>query len=862
MSNNHSYCHILLASLAILGGGLLTGCQEETLTGDDTVPSVELSVVSTDAGTAEVSLKTTAIAEYAYAVYSAEPETEITEDVLFMSGTSGECSDGENTFTVSGLEPLTDYTIYLAATTVSDEYYGEVLTARFTTTDYSEDITLVETFYDGFSVHIKMPESVTEAGHVLRYTFGNLFMYNYNKLGWSASSDASMLEANGGQYTESSVTVTYNDDNVSYIDADGTEVVLHDPIAPGEPVMFFVGEFGEGESMYGWGTGWYDAMFDEAAYQEALWSGSGDIDEADYWTGYYNRMSLRAREPEVLDATVDVDMDIQAVTGTIKFTPDPEVYQYCVLAMDQTSYDMVLQYLDGNEDYLQWFSTSYYAAMMLGMRTFMGNTEMSLSDYLFLQEQSHYHLLVTAMGDVNGTSQSFRHLEFDTTGKQLDPPVVTVTAYDDDNPYEVRFNIKNTGSEDIVSGMYAANYERDWAGVLDYMTYADVAASGNPFTAEEVAQINTEEGLDVTFTTIDGMTTRLAVLVYNSEQTANDLNSEGSPAVADATSPYQPDAARVESPLFSSLEGEWTMTAAVSAFDYNEGGYVDQGEKSVKVTVYDGIEDYPETLPDEVYGYYTPMTAEEVDALYDEFKKEAEAFNARVRGQNRLLCLGFGYEAADMPGSFAVTTPYELFCNPDYSSYDVASLFYDFGPKWYLQVNEDGTVTVPVNSSLMYPLSAWTDNVYYLAGYEDSGYISVGEDNATVTFPVEVASDASSFTVAPMELDGVEFFPNVVYIYYGTYASLGGNRIDSPLTLTRGWSPESASSQSVPGPSVKNTLKLYPVNGVSSASVQRPKSRTPFRALKPYTRVDDFRIVPADEFERNLMEYNRQIQSR
>ena len=112
------------------------------------------------------------------------------------------------------------------------------------------------------------------------------------------------------------------------------------------------------------------------------------------------------------------------------------------------------------------------------------------------------------------------------------------------------------------------------------------------------------------------------------------------------------------------------------------------------------------------------MTKEEVDALYDEFKMEAEAFNARVRGQNRLLCLGFGYDTddADTP-QFPSITPYELFCNPEYSSYDVASLFYDFGPKWYLQIAEDGSVTAPFNSNRMYPLQAWTDNIYYLAAF-------------------------------------------------------------------------------------------------------------------------------------------------
>ena len=371
---------------------------------------------------------------------------------------------------------MTDYTLYLAATTTEETYYGEILTVNFSTSDFEEDVTLVDTYYDGFSIHVKMPESVKQAGNVLRYTYGNLVMYNTNKSGWMATSDASMLEANGGQYMEDSQTITYNDENAYYVDEFGEEVVLHDPIVPGEPVVFFAGEFGWGESMYGWGEGWYAARFDEAAYQDALWGGTGEVNEDDFWSGYFYKTKFTVREPEVLDATVDVDCsNVQAVTGTIKFTPDDEVLQYCVVVTDETSYQMVLDYLDGNKDYLQWFTTSYYASFMLGMRTFQGNTEIDLTDYLYLQEQSHYHVLVTAMGDEEGMTQSFRHVEFDTTEKTMEAPVVTVTAVENtDKPFEVSFNVKNTGNVEVASATYAANYERDWAAALQYMTYADI----------------------------------------------------------------------------------------------------------------------------------------------------------------------------------------------------------------------------------------------------------------------------------------------------------------------------------------------------------------------------------------------------
>lgn len=865
MSNSHSNWLSLIACLALIGGGVITGCnqEEELLTGGD--PSVELSVVSVDASTATLNLTSSGISDYAYVVYSdsEKPETDPAAVTIYRDGVTGTCSDGENAFTVTGLSPLTDYTLYLAATATSGAYYDDVVTASFTTTDYSADLTLVETYYDGFTMQIRMPEEVTERGNVLRYTMGNLLMYNSNKNGWMASTDALTLESNGGQYTDASVSVTYNDDNIytGEVDEWGEEVYLHDPIVPGEPLIFLVGEFAWGESNYGWGEGWYSALFDDAAYQDALLTSAGEVDEADYWTGHYARQTFTSRSPETLDATVGIETDMQAVSGTINFTPEDGVYQYCVCLLDEASYQMVLEYLNGEEDYMQWFTTSYYASAMLGMRTFTGNQSVNVSDYLYLSEDTEYHILLTAMGDEEGTTQSYIHQTFRTTPKQLAAPEVTVTAIDNpsgtEDPYEVWFNIKNTGDVEVASAMYAANYVRDWEGALNMgMYYSDIIAQGNAFTSAEVAAINSDEGLDVSFTTIDGMTTRLGVLAYNSEETANDVNSEGSPAIAEATSIDQPDADRVESGLFDSLVGDWTMTASVSLYDYYEGGYVDEGEQSIKVSIYNGLDDYPETLPSEVYDNYSDMSTEEVDALYDEFKMEAEAFNAKVRGQNRLLCLGFGYDE-DGSTSLSAATPYELFCSPEYSGYDVPSLFYDFGPKWYLQVASDGTVSVPLNSTRMYPLQAWTDNIYYLAAYNsDSGYVSVGEDDENAYIPATVSSDNGTVTVGPMVRDEVEYYPNAVYIYYASYAYLGGKRIDTAPVLTKGWSGD-AVAQSASSSPRKPSVQVESSNGmplmVSSAA--RPKSRTSFIALKKYER-SDYRIVPAGEFEESLKAYS------
>ena len=175
-----NYFTLLLASLLLAWGGL-SGCktpeeEQEEPTPEVTEPSVEIAFASSDANSAAFTVKTAEIAQIAYAAFAGTPDAEQTEDVLFMNGTTAECKDGDNSITVSGLEPNTNYTLYVAAITVDDEYYGEVVTQDFSTGDYEEDVTLVDVGYNNFTVHVKVPESVKENGNVLRFSYGPAFL--------------------------------------------------------------------------------------------------------------------------------------------------------------------------------------------------------------------------------------------------------------------------------------------------------------------------------------------------------------------------------------------------------------------------------------------------------------------------------------------------------------------------------------------------------------------------------------------------------------------------------------------------------------------------------------------------------------
>lgn len=835
-----------------------------------TPPTAELSVVTTGTTEAVLNLHTGSISEYAWLVYSEDPGTAPVPDVLFATGTVSACVDGDNAFTVSGLEGNMTYTVYLAAKTIDDEYYSDVLSATFTTTDYTEPLTVVEADYDGFRIHVNVPESVTSAGNALRYLVTDLYSYNMNKNGWmGVYPDAEFMASNGSPdfYVDASRTLLFDNSEESLIG--------HVYFVPGMPVVFRVGEFEYGD-LYG-NEGYYIPLFD----YEGFYSDTDPIaNEGNYWTGHHAETVVYLREPEPLNAKVEVQLDIQAVKGTITLTPQEGVYQYCVFVLDQATYDTMLGWLDNNESNLQWFVTSQ-TAFMNGALSLSGNQVLKLEDlYYDVPEDSHYHLLITSMGNEEGTSQSFQHLEFDTTLKTLEAPEITVTPVGgevSDDPFSVTFNVKNTGSVPVTSAAYNANYESEWAGLLAYMDYSQILSSyGNAFSATEVELINSEAGYNVTFNSVDGMATRLAVIGYNDENTPNVIE-DGGPAVAVQTTPYQPADEKVDSPLFTELVGDWTMSAEVSEYDYYEGGYSRLGKQTTKVTIYDGLE-FPDVLPEDVYANYPDKTAEELDVLYEEFKLEAEAFNRKVRGQNRLLCVGFGFESPDTyRPTMSAQTPYELFCNPDYSGYDVATLFYDFGPKWYIEVAADGTVTAPFNSKTMSPLTAWTGTGYYLAGNNpDAGYLTYNYDSegkvVDAEFPVEVTDDNATVVVSPLMAtpDGydapVPFYPNAVApSMYG--ATLGGYRIDTELTLTKGWTGDDAGTSAAPasvrGGNEASAPVFSPVyGGVHSVPAVRPKSRTvvPESAKVKYEEVE-IEVLTIDKFNEYLNS-RRQSESR
>lgn len=815
--------HFLLSLTLLVGTGYgLAGCSSNEEPTPEPVPNektkVELAAGDVTPGNATVILNAKGIRSYAFVTYTKAdaPASIPSAAVINATGATGDCAEGLNTIRIYDANaPETEYVVYFALTTEDGDFYKEVLKVEFKTSAIGETVALVQSKPDGLVVNINVPESVKEAGHVLRYTFADWFTFHTRGMGL----DSDALIYNTGKFLSESATLTLDNEHAydwDDLDPNGDPISLYNLMCPGEPILFVVGEFGLGNTPMGWTEGYYDPCFDLEKYLNDMGGGAfmaaehrpsplaldPNSDEDKYWTGYHSRHVFYTSMPEKMEQKVSVSVTNLSTTGfTINFIPDDGIKYYCIYVADEQLYKDYTQAI-GGEELWQWFVTSNAGMWEGGMTVmpengeeFAGPRVLPCTEFMlgYPQAGSTYHVIVTAIGSEDAMKQSFTHEIFQVPNYTMSAPQVVVTPLPEKSTDSfIYFNVKNANpSVPIVVAKSLCNYDREWD--LAGADYASMLASyGVPLSVEDIAKINSEEGLEFEYPTRPNATSRMAMYVENLEGLANDLSS-GTTAVAEVRSKPRADAPRVESPLFDDLCGEWTATASVSVWNYSDGGYTPKAEPvSTPVTIAGGIE-IAETVPSDLVDLYPLWTPEKLAAMYEEYKEEGALFNRSVRGQNRLLCLGFNFEQdKTFAQRLALQTPYDLLIHPSYSTPTVANIFYDFGPKWYLQIAEGDKVTAPINSEEFSPLSNWADrSLYTMVAHTGTEMLGVNPEatgnDRTLHFPVEVSADKNRITINPYVYEGKTYYPSLAYSRQGAYSQTG-TLITSPIVLTRGGS--------------------------------------------------------------------------
>ncbi len=842
-----------------------------------------LELKAVDVDYVELNVSAPAEVDMAYIVETSE-RANLLPAVIFRSGKTVKVTPGEVLKISGGLNQDTQYYLYAVAK-LNDKDYSSIICVEFKTKAYefNEILTVVDTYYDGYKVHVTVPEEVKQRGNVMRYTAANLAIYNVNKVGYEGIEnllDAQSVVSNGdpyGRYIKNDSTIIINDMNVILTDEDGkpvydtngNEIDLHNPVTPNEPTVFIAGECK-------WGT--FDEMSQVLGYEFGI-QGSAYVipmfDKKTYeWTGAFQKKEFFSKAPQLCEETVTITVPDDEVTVTdanIYFKMDKGVSRYFYMVLDTPTYNQIIDvYLDGHEEWMQWFLTSYMAAYEWGVKP---NTESIMvnamqSFYEPLAGSSDYHVVCTVMVDDpdliteedpgNGAFQRYIHTTFTTKAKSKGAPVIDVKPVQNGDPYNATFNIK-APNKDVTLAYWACNYAREFQLMFNAKyDYPTILKGNYAMSSDDLAKLNSDEGLTWSFPTLDGEVIRFAVYGANDEYTFNlmstDKSTEGK-GWADYYAPMAPVIPEVESDLYESLIGDWTATAKAVINSADEAGNVTSrvDDLKSKVTISREIPNMPDQLDESVYKLYEGLNVKrsEVDIMFKELKDLSKNFSDyRVKGQNRILCTGFlDYDSYEN-GRMTYNSPFDLFTNTSYNSVDVPQLLYDFGPKWFLQVQSDGSVVVPFSTAYLPPLHSWPGYPFYLGGVSEKlNAFTDGEGakpESIPGFPVVVSEDRNQIIIKPIVREDESFYMNAIGNNNGSYELIA--RLNSEIVLTRGW------DGSATNPAAAPKAKPASVKGIDGVPAERVfKSMTDFSKVEPrheYKVVENPNIVTMEMVNR------------
>ncbi len=885
------------ASLICLMAIGFMGCNPTP--GPDNVGDFGLEVKTVGADFIELSVSAPSSVEMAYTVVT-EPQV-LTAPVLFMTGKTMTVNPGDVIRIADNFQADKSYHLYAAAK-LDDKNYSDLITLEFKTEAYKFDrmLTAVEKKLDGYKIHITVPEDVKKRGNAIRYGGTNQAFYNVlvSQTGSESVHTLNSIVANGnrhGNYVKNDSTLLYDNSNIvlldkngdPVLDSNGDQIDIHEPISPGEPTVFLAGEcaYGTDEEM-GAITGWYYGVTDKS-YQVALfdwdtidpafdwsntdrnndqWAGSG-------WTGAFQKLVFKTQEPVPCDATVEIDIPEDEITVTnamVYFTMEEEVSRYFYIILDNSTYNQVVDLYLGKrgapqeeiDREFQWFLTSYLAFYEWGIgavtEDLQVNAAASFANNVLMGGET-YHVLCTVQVDdptvdgnpTNGAKQRFIHKTFKAKEKTKSAPVIEVKAVKTDDPYFATFNIK-CPTKDLMGAYWACNYAREFQLMLNSgYTYESLLSGNYTMEPSAIAEINSDAGMEVSFNTLDGEVTRFAVYGCNDEYTFNNIDpdTEGM-GWADYRAPMAEADAYIDSPLYEALAGDWTATATLKVNEVLEDGSVTSRNLpySSKVTIGRSINDIPEQVDEFVYDLYSKNSREDVDGMFDELHILADRFaESRLEGKNRMLCTGFlDFDYQD-PSRVDYMSLYDLFTSTQYNSVDVPQLVYDFGPKWFLEVQEDGSVIVPMNSMYLPPMHAWPGYPFYVGAYgvasDGTPYAFYDGNETTKGFPVEISNDYSKITIKPIVLENDAYYMNALGVSPQSMGSVEiVATIQTEIVLTKGWTETKAMAGadyvSAPVKAKAVTIDGKPVTSMPKAKVCKSMTDLKVNPRKNY-KVDE-----------------------
>lgn len=679
---------------------------------------------------------------------------------------------------------------------------------EFETLDNTKLLNIVDITPFSFKFQVNMPDSVDWI-----MALADRDIYEQMKLQFGQN-DAGFLESIGSVHYKGPQTIEIKDGDYWYTETDWDGSVLGDmtfTIKPGSAFVLLISaaEYKEVPNtwpityrwipcytMEGGDDDWVDD--DMGIFSEGLTLGEYSeicTDPGITFTHEYAKQCFWTDPAEVAAEGVEVTLTkLTERTAIFEMYPPENCLSYHVLPLSDEDYTMLIGMV--GEAGIQSYVLNYGEPMA-------GGNEYTMSG---LVAGAKYHMMVTGLFEESGAVQSFYHETFSPQVSTLPVPELVVTDVPEKNTHDkVYFNIK-CPTKDAYAVKYIANYVKDWIPEINSgYSYEDmVEMYGQILSDSELADVNSDAGYELYYTSYEDVATRLAVIAYNDDEKASKA------FWADSKAGALPAKTKVESTLYADLEGDWVLNywdtqSYISSENSNKTGQYRKFQTSITTNPDFGPATFEDWKGDASYEFVLGALGNNearVKNLFNEYKSVAAYHKDKYAGQNQIVGVNFPCGYYVKASAQNVFTPWDLFTSEYYSAYDSYELFYDFGPKVFFEVKDANTIVLKSDMAGFAPLESF-DGTYYMVG--------VGKNGSTLQylleceFPVTISEDKNTLTVNPVVVDGISYYPATVQYNYG-YA-YPQNVTDRALIYTRG-KLEDSSVAAAKKMAIDNSYKL------------------------------------------------------
>ena len=414
-------------------------------------------------------------------------------------------------------------------------------------------------------------------------------------------------------------------------------------------------------------------------------------DDTDHFAGKVAIETFRMAESGV--PTGNVQFEVVGTPGIISATtlctPDENVLYYKTLVMPKANRDKYIAER-GQEMYRYLVSNS--ETHLTGVeeqlwKNLEANTTYSVS--LLIVDKDHNvkwedHEFTTRVADEQSA-------EIELSGSIGDP-----SGWGDDWNY-VSFRVKSDAIVLPSRSFFGYTSAVTRLMTREGLTLEEIATIyGESLSQWKVDGINSQEGTSISYSELKpdvSYTFIVALTNANGEVVVKSMELKTAKRVVSPLS---------QSPLFEELAGTWAVSVPIQEWDSEAGEYKNY-----------------------MYNF-------DVEIGND------NEFGELCRSYNWLMCKGWA--------GLRYQGPDDLRNDPAYDGYyeDIPeNIFYNFGPKWFLEIDADGQVCVPTNNTIVPSLMS------YEPGAPGARLAAVSTYVGSESLPVEVSADKNTLTIKP-----------------------------------------------------------------------------------------------------------------